>query len=66
MRRIRSKVIDEQHSESTGFNANLGGKVEQKRATTWRELIGEEEEALEGSGGEESEEGLEGTGRKLK
>ena len=72
LRRIRSKVVDEQHSGSTGLSVNLGGKGGLKRATTWRELIEEEEEVeedeeeaeeeeaegevLEG-GGEESEEG---------
>lgn len=59
MRRIRSKVAHEQHSEGNGWNIGPSGKGGLKRAMTWRELIGEEENegVLEGSGGEESEEG---------
>ena len=56
MRRLRSRVVDEYLSESGGLNVGLGGKGGLKRATTWRELI-EEEEVQAGSGGEESEEG---------
>ncbi|KAF8425300.1 hypothetical protein EV426DRAFT_708936 [Tirmania nivea] len=59
LRRIRSKVVDEQHNKSIGLNVSLGRKGGLKRVTTWRELIGEEVEGevRSGSEGEESEEG---------